>query len=73
MPEETETYVEQLKEEMTQKLPYILADFKKVLENYDIKGARVAKFILVPDNEPEQLVTPPSIVECNEDICVISH
>jgi hypothetical protein len=73
MSEETERALEQLKEEMTQKLPNILADFKKILESYDIKGVRVKKFILVPDDEPELLVTPPSIVECNEDVCVIAH
>ncbi len=64
--------VEQLREEMTQKLPLILADFKKVLENHGFAGTRVMKFILIPDTETEEALSePPSNVECNEDVCVV--
>ncbi len=66
--------VEQLREEMTQKLPLIMADFKKVLESHGITGTRVMKFMLIPDTEPEEVLSePPSNLECNEDICVIVH
>jgi hypothetical protein len=74
MSDNTEKDVEQLREEMTQKLPLILADFKKVLEAHGITGTRVMKFILVPDSEPEELLSETaSNVECNEDICVVVH
>ncbi len=66
--------VEQLRLEMTQKLPLILTDFKKVLESHGITGTRVVKFMLIPDTEPEEISSePPSNVECNEDICVVVH
>jgi enamine deaminase RidA (YjgF/YER057c/UK114 family) len=74
MSDNTEKDAEQLREEMTQKLPLILADFKKVLETHGITGTRVVKFILVPDSEPEELLSETaSNVECNEDICVVVH
>ncbi len=68
---EIEPDVEQLKQEMTQKLPAILADFKKVLVSHGITGTRVMKFVLVPELEPEAQSEPPSNVECNEDVCVV--
>jgi|GEM_PF-2014139 hypothetical protein len=74
MLDATEKDLEQLKEEMTKKLPLILADFKKVLESHGFKGTRVMKFMLIPDTEPEEVLSEsPSNVECNEDICVVVH
>jgi hypothetical protein len=72
---EVDQDVEGLRSELEQKLPLILADFKNVLIAHGITGARVMKFILVPDLDPdlEADQTSSNNVECNEDVCVVVH